>query len=133
MKIDHIGYAVKRIDVARKHFELLGFSFEQVIDDYSRNVKLLFGKNGNYRIELVSKLDKNCESPVDRYLCNVLGTPYHICYSSEHFEMDISCLKKKGFKEIVPPTSAVGLEGRKVVFLMSVGIGLLEIVDESVE
>ena len=31
MKIDHIGYAVKRIDRAIVSFEKLGFSFESII------------------------------------------------------------------------------------------------------
>lgn len=129
MRIDHIGYAVRQIERAQEHFEILGFSFEQTINDYDRNVKLLFGNNGTYRIELVSRLDLNVESPIDRYVSNSFGTPYHICYLSEDLDRDILDLKKCGFKEVIPPAPAVGFAGRRVVFLMSVGLGLMEIVE----
>ena len=129
MEIDHIGYAVKRIDRAIASFEKLGFSFESVIEDYDRNVKLVFGDNDGYRIELVSPLDKGKESPVDQYLSNTSGTPYHICYQSNAFDTDIDNLKKTGFKEIIAPAKAIAFNGRRVVFLTNLGVGLLEIVE----
>ncbi len=51
MKIDHIGYAVKRIDRAITAFQKLGYEFEPVIDDTDWNVKLAFGDKDGYRIE----------------------------------------------------------------------------------
>lgn len=65
MKIDHIGYAVKRMDGAIDSFQKLGFSFEPEIDDIKRNIKIAFGGKDGYRIELVMSLDKTKESPVD--------------------------------------------------------------------
>ena len=64
MKIDHIGYAVKNIEKAVIDFTKLGFVFESPVEDTDRNVKLAFGKNGNYCIELVSTLNKDNPSPV---------------------------------------------------------------------
>ena len=75
MRIDHIGYAVKKIDRAIKSFEMLGFAFEPVIDDMDRNVRIAFGNKENYRIELISPLDNTQSSPIDRYLVNTNGTP----------------------------------------------------------
>lgn len=129
MKIDHIGYAVKRIDRAMDSFQKLGFVFEPVIDDTDRNVKLAFGNKDGYRIELVSPLDKKLESPVDQYLVNAVGTPYHICYVSERFEDDIEELTAQGFKVIIEPRAAVAFGGKRVVFLMNIGFGLMEIVE----
>ena len=62
MRIDHIGYAVKRLDRAQNSFEKLGYVFEAAIDDLDRNVKLAFGEKDGYRIELVAPLDKKQES-----------------------------------------------------------------------
>lgn len=129
MKIEHIGYAVKQIDRARKSFEKLGYVFEPAIDDLNRNVKLAFGKKDGYRIELVAPLNKKLESPVDQYLSNAIGIPYHICYQSENFDMEIKELEKQGFKVIIDPAPAVAFGGRRVVFMMSVGFGLMEIVE----
>ena len=129
MKIDHIGYAVKRIDRALTSFEKLGFTFEPTIDDVDRNVKLAFGEKDGYRIELVAPLDKKQKSPVDQYLENAVGTPYHICYQSEDFDNEIKQLESQGFKVIIEPKPAVAFGGKRVVFLMSIGFGLMEIVE----
>lgn len=129
MTIDHIGYAVKRIDRAMSSFEKLGFVFDPIVDDTDRNIKIAFGENNGYRIELVSPLDKEKESPVDTYLGNIGPTPYHICYRSDDLDREIENLKTKGFKVIKDPARAVAFGGKRVVFLMSLGIGLMEIVE----
>jgi methylmalonyl-CoA/ethylmalonyl-CoA epimerase len=129
MKIDHIGYAVKRIDRAITAFQKLGYEFEPAIDDKDRNVKLAFGSKDGYRIELVAPLDKKLESPVDQYLSNAVGTPYHICYESESLDVEIEELKAQGYKVVIEPRPAVAFGGRRVVFMMNLGFGLMEIVE----
>ena len=129
MKIDHIGYAVKRIDRAITAFQKLGYEFEPVIDDTDRNVKLAFGDKDGYRIELVAPLDKKQGSPVDQYLSNTGGTPYHICYESDNLDSEIEELKAQGYKVVIEPKSAVAFGGRRVVFMMNIGFGLMEIVE----
>lgn len=129
MKIDHIGYAVKRIDRAITSFEKLGFEFEPVIDDTDRNIRLAFGGKDGYRIELVCPLDKKAESPVDLYLSKVGPTPYHFCYLSDDFDADIAALQKEGFRVVIEPRAAVAFGGRRVVFMMNLGMGLMEIVE----
>ena len=129
MKIDHIGYAVKRIDRAIIAFQKLGYEFEPVIDDTDRNVKLAFGSKDGYRIELVAPLDKKLESPVDQYLSNAVGAPYHICYESESLDAGIEELKTQGYKVVIEPRPAVAFDGRRVVFMMNIGFGLMEIVE----
>ena len=129
MKIDHIGYAVRRIDRAIDAFKELGFNFCEMIDDTDRNVKLAFGEKDGYRIELVSPLDKEKKSPVDQYVNEASGTPYHICYVSENIEEDIKNLEKNRFKVMIPLTPAVAFDNRRVVFMYSLHIGLIEIVE----
>ena len=130
MKIDHIGYAVKRIDRAITAFQKLGYEFEPVIDDTDRNVKLAFGDKDGYRIELVAPLDKKQGSPVDQYLSNAVGTPYHICYESDNLDSEIEELKAQGYKVVIEPKPAVAFGGRRVVFMMNIGFGLMEIVEK---
>ena len=130
MKIDHIGYAVKRIDRAVSSFEKLGFSFEPVIEDTDRNVRIAFGVKDGYRIELVCPLDKKKVSPVDSYLSNSAGMPYHICYQSGDLDSDLDALRQQGFKVIIDPAPAAAFGGKRVVFLMDLGLGLMEIVEQ---
>ena len=130
MKIDHIGYAVKKIDKAMKSFETLGYIFEEIVEDFDRNILISFGCKDGYRIELVQPLDKKKESPVDAYLSKVGPTPYHICYISNEFEREIEELKTQGFRVIIEPAKAVAFGGKRVVFMMNLGVGLMEIVEE---
>ena len=130
MKIDHIGYAVKKMERARNAFQALGYAFSEVIDDPERNVQISFGEKDGYRIELVCPLDPKKESPVDAYLRKIGPEPYHICYCSENLEEDIQLLKQNGFRVVIEPKEAVAFGGKRVVFLAHLGLGLLEIVEE---
>ena len=129
MKIDHIGYAVKRIDRAIAAFQKLGYVFEPVVDDTDRNVQLAFGVKNGYRIELVAPLDKRVESPIDQYLSHAVGMPYHICYKSKDLDKEVEELKSQGYKVVIEPRPAVAFGNRRVVFMMNIGFGLMEIVE----
>ena len=129
MKIDHIGYAVKRMDRALNSFKNLGFVFDEIVDDKDRNIRIAFGEKDGYRIELVCPLNKKLESPVDQYLSNVPGTPYHICYQSDDFDSEVESLRQQGFKVILEPRPAVAVGGNRVTFLMNLGFGLMEMVE----
>lgn len=129
MKVDHIGYAVKNIDLSLQSFQELGFSFEPVVEDLDRNISISFGWLGDYRIELVSPLDTTLPSPVDNILKKSGNTPYHICYASNSFDADIQDLQKKRFLLTIPPAPACAFGGKRVAFLYHIQIGLLEIVE----
>lgn len=128
MKIDHIGYAVKNIDKAKKTMEVLGFRFEKTVTDTERNISIAFGDMDGYRVELVAPISTG--SPVDLLLEKTGPTPYHICYKSGGIEADIERLQKNRFKVTIPLTPAVAFGGKRVVFLFSLSVGLIEIVEE---
>lgn len=127
MTIDHIGYAVKEISRAEKSMEALGFVFEETVEDHDRNIAIAFGTMDGYRVELVAPLEG--ESPVDAYLGKTGPTPYHICYKSSDIEADVERLKSKRFKVSIPLAPAVAFGGKRVVFLYSLSVGLIEIVE----
>ena len=127
MKIDHVGYAVKSIEKAKGVLEEMGYVIEQVIRDESRGVDILFGELDGYRVELIAPFRD--ESPIDKYLSEIGPTPYHICYQSDDLEDDIARLKGKRFSIAVPPAPATAFDGRRVVFMYSLAVGLIEIVE----
>lgn len=129
MRIDHIGYAVKNIEKARRDFEALGYKFEEPIQDIDRNIYIQFGEKDGYRIELVSPLKKE-PSPVDTYLSTTGNTPYHICYCSNDLDMEIENLENQGYKVIIPAQVAVAFGGKRVAFMINKNIGMIEIVEE---
>lgn len=56
--------------------------------------------------------------------------PYHICYRSSDIERDIAMLNESRFRTVIPLAPAVAFGGKRVVFLYSLNIGLVEIVEE---
>ena len=128
MKIDHIGYAVRDIDKAKKSFETLGYVFEETIEDRDRNIYIAFGEMDGYRIELVAPISE--ESPVDMHLSKIGPTPYHICYKSDNIEADIESLTANRYKVLIPLAPAIAFGNKRVVFMYSLAVGLIEIVEE---
>lgn len=128
MRIDHIGYAVKNIDKAKKSMETLGYIFEPTVEDKDRNIFIAFGEFDGYRVELVAPMEEG--SPIDMYLSKIGPTPYHICYRSADIETDIAELQKNRFKVSIPLAPAIAFGNKRVVFMYSLSIGLIEIVED---
>lgn len=127
MKVDHIGYAVKNIEKAKKTMELLGYTFEDVIQDMDRKIDICFGELDGYRVELIAPNQK--DSPIDACLKKNGSTPYHLCFRSDHIEQEMQWLVENRFRVSVPLAPAIAFEGRRVVFMYSLSIGLIEIVE----
>ena len=128
MRVDHIGYAVKNIDKAKKPMEVIGYIFGKTIEDLDRNIYIVFGEMDGYKVELVAPINNG--SPVDAHLSKIGATPYHICYKSKNIEADIENLQKKRFKVSIPLAPAIAFNGKRVVFMYSLSVGLIEIVEE---
>lgn len=128
MQVDHIGYAVKKIDKAITDFEKLGYVFDKIIDDEDRNLYMAFGENQGYRVELLAPMAGKA-SAIDEYLKKNGPIPYHICYRSSNLDEDIAKLEKERYKIVVPPQKACAFNGSRVVFMMKLSIGLIEIVE----
>lgn len=127
MRVDHIGYAVKSIDAAKKSMEVLGFQFGETVEDMDRNIYISFGEFDGYKVELVAPRGKG--SPVDAHLSKIGAAPYHICYRSDDIEADIERLKANSFKVLASPAPAIAFHNKRVVFLYSLSLGLIEIVE----
>ncbi len=128
MRIDHIGYAVNNIDKAKKSMETIGYTFEPTVEDKDRDIFIAFGELDGYRVELVAPMGEG--SPVDMYLSKIGPTPYHICYRSSDIEADIAELQKNRFKVSVPLAPAIAFGNKRVVFMYSLSVGLIEIVED---
>lgn len=46
LKLDHIGYAVKKINKAQSMLESLGYVFERLMRDEQRGIDIVFGTMG---------------------------------------------------------------------------------------
>lgn len=128
MEIHHIGYIVKNIAKSIPKFEELGFTPEgETVYDGHRDIDILFMTNGGYRIELVSP--KSEQSVVYDTLKKFGNSTYHICYYSDDIEKDTSDLSKNGYVMLGEPLEAPAISGKRVCFLFSRQVGLIELVE----
>lgn len=129
MQVDHIGYAVKKMDKAIESFSKLGYVFEEIFTDEKRGIYICFGNNDSFRIELIAPIP-GMESPADGWLKKNGPSPYHICYKSKNLDEEIEGLSKQRFTLVIPPDTAIAFGGKRVAFLYNLQQGLLEIVEE---
>ena len=126
MNIHHIGYLVKSIEVSREKFLELGY-IEETKKKYdpNRNIYIQFLNNGNYRIELVEPATDDSKYYVA--LKRFKNMPYHICYEVEDLDQAIDKLCHEGFLVSQDPSPACCIDNRKVAFLQSPEVGIIEL------
>lgn len=128
LNIHHIGYAVKDIIKAYEKFEQIGYVNEtDVIRDEKRKVEIQFLIKDNYRIELISPYEG--KSPIEKILKRG-NTPYHICYEVLNLESEIKNLQSTGYTLVEKPEKAPAIENKRVAFMFSVDMGLIELVEK---
>lgn len=132
MKVHHVGYLVGSIDEAKPEFEALGYvSDGEASYDSMRGIEILFMRNGEEYVELVSPVTINAASSVVAKLYKKIGSaPYHICYTCNNLEKKIKELcDGRGYTLLHPPAEAPAIFGRKVAFLYQIHIGMIELLE----
>jgi methylmalonyl-CoA/ethylmalonyl-CoA epimerase len=131
VKIHHVGYVVKSVYAAADKFKSLGYrEFSAVTYDKTRDVHICFLRNGDVTVELVAPASKH--SVVYNLWKKYKTSPYHICYESADFEIDIASLLAQGFILLQNPLPAPALEDRRAAFLFHNDAGLIEVLENSV-
>ena len=124
--IDHIGYAVRDLALAKEYFKALGFDFSAEEEDLLRSVNVCVASDlRGSRIELLAPAKE--KSPIDSYLKKTGPTPYHVCYETDDMDDSINELTKIGFTLLSKPDISVPLRGT-VCFMYSTEIGLIELI-----
>lgn len=114
-KIEHIGIAVKDLEVSNLLFEKLfgapAYKFEEV---ESEGVTTSFFQNGPNKIELLAATSPN--SPIAKFLEKKGEGIHHIAFDVENIEEEIVRLKKEGFV-VLNEIPKKGADNKLVVFL----------------
>ncbi|MCM1145347.1 MAG: VOC family protein [Blautia sp.] len=126
LKVHHIGYLVKKMNIAIHSFQTLGYQITQEpIYDTIRQVDICFLEKDGCCVELVCPVSDT--SVVSGLMKRFKNSPYHICYEAADFEKDLAELTANGFFAIDTPTPAPALQNREVVFLSNAAIGMIEL------
>ncbi len=114
-KIEHIGIAVKDLEVSNLIFEKLigkpSYKSEEVI---SEGVKTSFFMNGPNKIELLQAT--NPESPIAKFIEKKGEGIHHIAFDVEDIDIEIARLKAEGFI-VLNHIPKKGADNKLVAFL----------------
>jgi methylmalonyl-CoA/ethylmalonyl-CoA epimerase len=114
-KIEHIGIAVKDLEVSNLLFEkLLGVPSYKQEEVASEGVMTSFFENGPNKIELLAAT--NPESPIAKFLEKKGEGIHHIAFDVEDIEAEIARLKKEGFV-VLNEIPKKGADNKLVAFL----------------
>ena len=114
-KIEHIGIAVKDLDVSNTLFEkLLGVSHYKIEDVATEGVKTSFFKVGESKIELLQATNPN--SPIAKFIAKRGEGVHHLAFAVEDIEKEIERLKSEGF-ELIDDIPKQGADHKKIAFL----------------
>ncbi len=129
-KIEHIGIAVKDLEVSNLLFEkLMGAPAYKSEEVTSEGVKTSFFKNGPNKIELL--MATNPDSPIAKFLEKKGEGIHHIAFDVEDIVSEIKRLQAEGFV-VLNETPKKGADNKMVVFLHPKGTNgvLIELCQE---
>lgn len=114
-KVEHIGIAVKDLEISNKIFEkLLGaapYKFEEVA---SEGVKTSFFANGPNKIELLQAT--NPDSPIAKFIEKKGEGIHHIAFDVADIVSEVARLQSEGFV-VLSEVPKKGADNKLVVFL----------------
>jgi methylmalonyl-CoA/ethylmalonyl-CoA epimerase len=114
-KIEHIGIAVKDLEVSNLIFEkLLGVAPYKSETIENQSVTTSFFEIGSHKIELLEAT--NPESPIVKFLEKKGEGVHHIAFLVEDIKLEIKRLKSEGFV-VLNETPQIGADNKWVAFL----------------
>ncbi|MCG2461967.1 methylmalonyl-CoA epimerase [Flavobacteriaceae bacterium F89] len=114
-KIEHLGIAVRDLEVSNVLFEkLLGVSHYKTEEVPSEGVKTSFFKIGDSKIELLEALDS--DGPIAKFLAKKGEGIHHIAFEVDDIVKEIARLEKEGF-HVLNKTPKRGADNKLVAFL----------------
>jgi methylmalonyl-CoA/ethylmalonyl-CoA epimerase len=114
-KIEHLGIAVKSLDISIPLFEkLLNTPCYKTEEVASEGVKTAFLQNGPNKIELLEPT--NDDSPIAKFLEKKGEGIHHIAFDVQDIAAEIARLKAEGFT-VLNETPKKGADNKLVAFL----------------
>jgi hypothetical protein len=129
----HLGLAAQKPDTARAFLSNLGYRIGAMVYDPIQNVHLAMGEHPAMpSVEIICPATGMGKGPLDRYLArHKEGLVYHMAFTAKDLPASIAALKSDPDTRAVfwaEPQEAILFEGRKVVFCIVPGVGLIELV-----
>lgn len=129
----HLGLAVAKPETAQAFLSKLGYRIGPAILDPIQNVNLAMGDHATMpSVEIIWPAEE--KGPLDRYLKERReGLVYHMAFAAKDLTASIAALKADPEIRAIfwaEPQEAILFQGRKIVFCIINGVGLIELVAE---
>jgi len=130
-RLHHIGIGSSSIEGAQRAFSALGVSFGDSYVDILQNANVSFSTSGGSHctLELVENLSS--DGPLANILKKVGAGPYHLCFEVDDIDGAFSFLRGRAFLVVREPVPAAAFDGRRICWLYSCEIGLIELLESS--
>lgn len=113
--IEHIGIAVKDLDVAIAYYEkVLGMQCYAVEEVKEQKVKTAFFRVGQTKIELLESTDP--EGPIGKFVEKRGEGLHHLAFAVEGLEATLATVKERGVR-LIDEHPRRGAEGLNIAFL----------------
>jgi methylmalonyl-CoA/ethylmalonyl-CoA epimerase len=128
LQVHHYGLATGDLEASARTLEALGYHVGDRIVDPIQCVRLAFARRGaEAPIELVTDVDEG--GPTGRIVAKGGNGFYHVCYEVADLEQTVAALRPNGFLLLRAPVPAVAFDGRRIVWMYSRSIGLVELLE----
>jgi methylmalonyl-CoA/ethylmalonyl-CoA epimerase len=114
-KIEHIGIAVKSIDLSNQIFEdILGSPAYKTERVESEGVSTSFFKVGPNKIELLEATRE--DSPIAKFIEKKGEGIHHIAFAVDNVDAEIKRLQEKGYR-LINETPKDGADNKRIAFM----------------
>ncbi|MDF0521234.1 VOC family protein [Bradyrhizobium yuanmingense] len=123
----HVGMACRKIAAELPELAVVGYSPEgPMVEDPIQQVRIQFVSGGGPRLELIEPT--GAQSPVTGILKR--GSKfYHLAYEAARFDEAIACFRAQQYLPVSSPAPAIAFDMRRIVFLASATLTLVELID----
>lgn len=127
MQFHHVGLACAKIAAELPDLAALGYVPEgEIVEDPIQKVRLQFMVGGGPRLELIEPAA--ADSPVQGVLRR--GSKfYHLAYEAADFDAAVAELERRKFAPIGPAAPARAFGMRRIVFMVSPTLTLVELIE----
>lgn len=133
-RFDHLGLAIREPQEVIPYLKAKGYSISDPLVDSNQEVGLIYSKHLEQpNIELVFPVKEFSQNPINRILTKSPQQFYHLCYRVKSFNQYHTFLKGNNinFTVVVKAKEAILFNGLKVQFIYVKGIGLVELIEDS--
>lgn len=126
----HVGVVTPDIDASAALYRVLGYAISATFHNPVQSAAIaLCSRPGEPLVELIAPADPS--SPAAGWLRRLRAGAYHTCYEVADLPAAVRRLRDLNFVALSEPVPAVAFEGRRVVFLWSDHMGLVELVEQA--